>query len=403
MIAARLRPQGSTLDQTMVALLRANPGAFINDNINLVRQGAVLRLPDSDALEQASASEARAIVREQVSQWRQMRQPSPQADAVASEERATDSSASTSASAGTGGAPRVADARLEITPPSDGSGQGAGTRSGIAAGGEGDMLRQQMQQTQETLAARNAEVEELKARVAELEQLQQQQQQLISLKDSELAAAQQRLANSNQQVADSGAATTAEAAGSVASGDGGGWVWPVLGLALIAAGIVAWLLLRRRPATVRGRRFDTSTLAAGMPGSKAPDPDAAMDEDAGIALDAGTAVDAAGDDADDAVSTSPSTSASWNPPPPGSVEMAAPTWHSGTRPAEPVVEAGSSDEAGQHSLADAPPGGHERIELARAYIDLGDADTAKSLLQEVIDGSDVDAREEARRLLREMA
>ena len=42
------------------------------------------------------------------------------------------------------------------------------------------MLRQQLQETKETLAARDAEVNELKTRVAELEKLQQQQQQLIT-------------------------------------------------------------------------------------------------------------------------------------------------------------------------------------------------------------------------------
>ena len=55
------------------------------------------------------------------------------------------------------------------------------------------MLRQQLQETKETLAARDAEVNELKTRVAELEKLQEQQQQLITMKDSALAAAQQKL------------------------------------------------------------------------------------------------------------------------------------------------------------------------------------------------------------------
>ena len=48
------------------------------------------------------------------------------------------------------------------------------------------------------------------------------------------------------------------------------------------------------------------------------------------------------------------------------------------------------------------PAGQERIELARAYIDLGDVDTARSLLQEVADAGDAAARGEAARLLREL-
>src|SRR3546814_11322148 len=84
------------------------------------------------------------------------------------------------------GTPATADARLEIVPPSGDDARQAGTRSGIQAGGEGDML-QELQQTKETLAARDAEVQDLKTRVAELEKLQQDQQQLIALKDGKLA------------------------------------------------------------------------------------------------------------------------------------------------------------------------------------------------------------------------
>src|SRR3546814_1345169 len=42
--------------------------------------------------------------------------------------------------------------------------------------------------------------------------------------------------------------------------------------------------------------------------------------------------------------------------------------------------------------SEASPMGHDRIELARAYVELGDVDTARGLLQEVAD--DGDARSE---------
>ncbi|GAA4864141.1 FimV/HubP family polar landmark protein [Luteimonas vadosa] len=404
-IAARLRPPGSTLDQAMVALLRANPGAFIDDNINLVRQGAVLRMPDGDALARTSAAEASAIVREQVSQWRDMRQPAAPPPTAAA---APTQSAASNTQTGTTGARRASEARLEITPPSDGSGQSAGTRSGIAAGGEGDMLRQQMQQTQETLAARNAEVEELKARVAELEQLQQQQQQLISLKDSELAAAQARLADSNAAAgaeATETAATVQPAPPPADPGEGGGFTWLALGLALVLAGVAAWWLMRRKPAPGRGRSFDTSALAAGMSRPEALPAEAVADDLLDDADDDRSVPVAAADRGlatPDLDEPEPPPSA-WNPPPPGSVEMAAPTWHSGTRPADVDAAAGSPVPEHASGTPGSAPGGRERIELASAYIDLGDTETARSLLQEVVDGSDPDASEEARRLLRGMA
>ena len=61
------RESGHSLEQTMLALLRANPEAFIRGNVNLLRQGAVLRVPQADELAQINAAEARAIVREHTS------------------------------------------------------------------------------------------------------------------------------------------------------------------------------------------------------------------------------------------------------------------------------------------------------------------------------------------------
>ncbi|WP_038237219.1 type IV pilus assembly protein FimV, partial [Xanthomonas translucens] len=78
-IAGQLaRSGGHSLDQTMVALLRANPDAFIRGNVNLLKQGAVLRTPRQEELASIDAAAATAIVREQAAQWRQARAPVPQ-------------------------------------------------------------------------------------------------------------------------------------------------------------------------------------------------------------------------------------------------------------------------------------------------------------------------------------
>lgn len=77
------------------------------------------------------------------------------------------------------------------------------------------------------------------------------------------------------------------------------------------------------------------------------------------------------------------------------VGVPAPTWHAGSPPPA----------SSRPSTPSAPPNaalGHESIELARAYIDLGDDDTARSLLQEVIDIGDADARTTAAKMLREL-
>ncbi|MGH8076546.1 MAG: type IV pilus assembly protein FimV, partial [Lysobacter sp.] len=186
---------GFTLDQSMIALLRANPDAFIGGNINLLKQGAVLRIPAAAETADLEAQQAMAIVRDQTRQWRQSRRAPVQSvdsDRVPIAGRE---------SAPAPGTTRESSARLEIVPPGASRATRAGTQSGISAGGEGQMLRQELQETKESLAARDAELRELKGRVAELEKLQADQQQLLTLKDTELAAAQQRLAESNKAAA----------------------------------------------------------------------------------------------------------------------------------------------------------------------------------------------------------
>ncbi|WP_284700104.1 type IV pilus assembly protein FimV, partial [Luteimonas cellulosilyticus] len=72
-LAAPLSAQGDiSVNQAMVLLLRANPEAFIGGNLNLIREGAVLRVPPQDEWSQYSNAEAAAVVREQVGQWREM-------------------------------------------------------------------------------------------------------------------------------------------------------------------------------------------------------------------------------------------------------------------------------------------------------------------------------------------
>ena len=382
-IAAELSAgSGQSLNQVMLTLLRANPEAFIGGNLNLIRQGAVLRVPPQDDWSQASVAEANALVREHVARWREMRRPvaRPEADAGAAQAAAPDAAASPPSAAEP--AARVADARLEIVPAGSGGQEQAGTRTGAAAGGEGDMLQQQdLTQTRETLAARDAEVRELQTRLAELEQLQQQQQQLIQMKDSELAAAQERLAQSNAQASQ----PQPDAQGAATAGLP--WLW--IGLGLLVAGLLAWWLRSRRKPVEAARKPAYGFASA--PGQRVP----------GAAVSAPRAPDPEPQPAAPVAEVAPSpapavetqvpmqAAVSWRAAP-AAATGGSPTWHAG------------SDAATVAPLNQAPAG-QERIELARAYIDLGDVETARSLLQEVAASGDADARGEAERLLRDLA
>jgi pilus assembly protein FimV len=61
-IAGNTKPTGVSLDQMLVALLRTNPDAFVNSNINRIRAGAIMNVPSTEQAQSVSVSEASQIV-----------------------------------------------------------------------------------------------------------------------------------------------------------------------------------------------------------------------------------------------------------------------------------------------------------------------------------------------------
>ena len=428
-------PGGTSLDQAMLALLRANPDAFLGGDINRLKRGAVLRVPGSGELQAVAPDEAAMVVREQMRQWRQARRPVAQPSQVDAAPPAATQAAPPKPSAPVASAPAPArqpppipkaappkvmaqspgrsEARLQIVPPT-GPGKATATRTGASAGGEGSMLQQQLRQKDEDIAAKAAEIGELKERVAELEKLRQDQQAMIALKDSELAAAQQRLAEANRAPAPATpavnpavpTAATQQAASEAADAPASSpmpWIWG--GVALVAMAMLAWLFVRRRPRAVvadpaRRRAFDSDALAASL---RAPAGEAVEGEPPGRAgaVDP-LAADEAGEPAPTKVELPPAVAASDE----------SPTWHSGRVQAE----APSPQKPGataprfvvpdpvppEQAITQAKASVEHRMKLARAFLDIGDDHSAKQLLREIMDDVDPAARDEAARMLREL-
>jgi pilus assembly protein FimV len=64
---------GASIQQMMMALLKANDSSFINSNINLVKAGATLRVPEASEATRISQAEALVAVSEQNQLWRDYR------------------------------------------------------------------------------------------------------------------------------------------------------------------------------------------------------------------------------------------------------------------------------------------------------------------------------------------
>ncbi len=207
-IAQATRPDGvNDMNKFMIALLRMNPGAFYEQNINALKRGAILRIPSDDEINAVASSEAADAVRSQNELWRgyqnaQSATPTTLADAGASESLRTPP-ASTPGSG----------SRLELVPPRTGADQGAADRPGSAgldrSGEEVKNLRGDLARSQEDLESSRQEVSELRSRVGDLEKIKTDQDKVLSLRSDELKAMQKRAGELEKRVRELEAATAA--------------------------------------------------------------------------------------------------------------------------------------------------------------------------------------------------
>lgn len=73
-IASQLKPADTKLEQVLIALQRLNPNAIEGDNINRIKAGAVLTLPDAETIKAIDAADARKLVNAQTADFRRYRE-----------------------------------------------------------------------------------------------------------------------------------------------------------------------------------------------------------------------------------------------------------------------------------------------------------------------------------------
>lgn len=187
-IASRMRPNKSvTPQQMMMALLKANPDAFFDSNVNRLKMGYVLRVDDPALISAMSHAEAVRAISAQNRAWQDYTR---QAGAVAAERPVVATTAQAARAVATPEEPR-----LKLVAPEGAETAAAGTSTDAAASGE---LRQELLLAQESAEAHLRENEELRKRMQELEGQLASMQRLLSLKDSDLAAMQQQLGEQRQ-------------------------------------------------------------------------------------------------------------------------------------------------------------------------------------------------------------
>ncbi|KAB0486836.1 pilus assembly protein FimV [Pseudomonas reinekei] len=176
-IAAKAR-NGGSIQQTMLAIQALNPDAFIDGNINRLKTGQVLRLPDQAQSTSVAQPKAIAEVAAQNAAWRQGRRY------VA--KPATGQQQLDATNRGRGDAPATQSAQDKLSLVSAESGKAGGK----GPAGDAKALGNKLAVTQESLDTTRRDNAELKSRVADLQSQMDKLQRLIELKNNQLAKLQ---------------------------------------------------------------------------------------------------------------------------------------------------------------------------------------------------------------------
>ncbi|NQX88357.1 MAG: hypothetical protein HRT77_06810 [Halioglobus sp.] len=172
-IASRAKPAGTSVHQTMLDIQRLNPDAFVNGNINRIKAGYIIYLPTADDISSTDLPAALAEVQEQNAAWREGR------DGGLSADRGPTLRISASAADADSQAvdPAVVDAVAAETGVSTTATASDGLRSGNS---QVDAMEASATDTAGRLASAERELETLK--------------RIVSLKDDQIAALQNALA-----------------------------------------------------------------------------------------------------------------------------------------------------------------------------------------------------------------
>lgn len=189
---------GGSVQQTMLAIQALNPNAFVDGNINRLKTGQVLRLPDTVQSTALAQPQAIAEVTAQNAAWRQGRRTATQQVAGKAQLDATKRTE-------TGNAPSSTNAKDNLSLVS----AEAAKKGANGKAGDSRALSDKLAMTQEQLDTTRRDNEELKSRAADLQSQLDKLQKLIQLKNDQLARLQ---AEKGDAVAPVTAAAAPEAA-----------------------------------------------------------------------------------------------------------------------------------------------------------------------------------------------
>ena len=189
-IARENQVSGYSLEQMMVAIYNANEDAFSGNNMNRIKTGKSLNVPDKAALDASGNSQAASVkqIRAHTADWNTYRQNL--AGAVAEQKPAKDeakaeASGKITAKAEDKGS-KAPEAGKDVLKLSKGEAAGKGD-AGKGSGAEAKALQERLAAAQDEAVAKNKALTEANSRISDLDKNIKDMQALLELKNKQLA------------------------------------------------------------------------------------------------------------------------------------------------------------------------------------------------------------------------
>jgi pilus assembly protein FimV len=208
-ISSSLKSGEVTQDQMMAALYRSNSDAFVGGNINRMRVGRILKVPDSATVEDIKPREARQIILK-AHNFEGYRRAV--ADAAPMRDRSTGQSGQGKVASKVVEQASDAPAKDKVTVTATSNATPKASKIKAAPAGAADSAANQarLQALIDENASHQKELQEAKSRISELEQNIKEQKKLLDMKSDALAQAEARAKTASADAAKKAPAPAAE-------------------------------------------------------------------------------------------------------------------------------------------------------------------------------------------------
>jgi len=191
-IAREYKPDDVTTEQMLVALFRGNKAAFAGKNMNRLKTGKVIQIPDAEEIAAIDAKAARKDVRLQTADFNAYRQKLAEAAGMGAGGAESGPAAAGKITAGVQEQAPGKEQPKEVLKLSKGEAPGAGGAG--ARAGDLKAAQDRVHALEEEVAARDKTIGEQKDRVAKLEKTIKDMQVLLEMKNKSMAEKQAQAA-----------------------------------------------------------------------------------------------------------------------------------------------------------------------------------------------------------------